>query len=488
MKRPLLQLGCALALGTAVSGAMAWVLSDGRWRDGSATLYIGFDGQAPNGTLFRTAFESAMAEWNAKTPFRFRLQEAYADPCTGYSRSSRGSGFPAGNGDGRNGVDFRADLCGNEIDASTLAITLNQRAWGRQGFANIVESDLIFNTRYDWDLYDGPRRQRMDFRRAALHELGHVLGLGHEDSASAIMSTRISNLDRLTADDIAGATQLYGPPTACPIRSLSLNTQRRERLDEEDCRVRQLYGYGSDDSPVDVWQLELTQSTELQLRMASNTLDAVLLLTDEQLNPIEIFDDSRGSCNVDERLLLPKGKYLLLANTYQNPEKCGNATGGYSLSVSDSPFPVLGNNGNTLNAAAPSMAHFSGQARLDAASAASSSFAATDRITVEARLDPDPAHIGQAGSVYVLVLLSNGQQLMMTGNGRFEPFPGLGRIKPWLRKTLLARDRLTLTQGLRGAGTTLAGLSCQVFIGYSLDSAPAEIHFSGQPIAFSIGR
>jgi hypothetical protein len=52
-----------------------------------------------------------------------------------------------------------------------------------------------------------------DVRRAALHELGHVLGLDHPNdwgqSVEAVMNSRLSDIDALTPDDIAGAQALY---------------------------------------------------------------------------------------------------------------------------------------------------------------------------------------------------------------------------------------------------------------------------------------
>ncbi|MGE0748297.1 MAG: matrixin family metalloprotease [Rhodospirillales bacterium] len=51
----------------------------------------------------------------------------------------------------------------------------------------------------------------ISFYLVALHEIGHALGLGHEDSVLSVMSTYLNeSLVGLTADDIAGIQSLYG--------------------------------------------------------------------------------------------------------------------------------------------------------------------------------------------------------------------------------------------------------------------------------------
>jgi len=54
----------------------------------------------------------------------------------------------------------------------------------------------------------------MDFRRVAVHELGHALGLAHENNPNipAIMAPTISNIEKPQPDDINGVRALYGAP------------------------------------------------------------------------------------------------------------------------------------------------------------------------------------------------------------------------------------------------------------------------------------
>ena len=117
-------------------------------------------------------------------------------------------------GDDENSAFFAANVFGEPFGSDTLAVTLLT-------FRGDVfeESDVVFNTAYSWDSYRGGlMAAALDFRRVAIHEFGHTLGLNHPDQngqmTPAIMNSRVSGIDTVTADDIAGAQAIYGtgPP------------------------------------------------------------------------------------------------------------------------------------------------------------------------------------------------------------------------------------------------------------------------------------
>ncbi|MBS0663650.1 MAG: immunoglobulin domain-containing protein, partial [Verrucomicrobia bacterium] len=107
---------------------------------------------------------------------------------------------------------------GEDFDANVLAVTVSYLSTTPRanGTYRRTQSDIILNSKYTWDSYRGGLRTPEDIRRVAMHELGHVLGLGHPDlatppqSVAALMNSMESNIDTVTADDIAGAQALYG--------------------------------------------------------------------------------------------------------------------------------------------------------------------------------------------------------------------------------------------------------------------------------------
>jgi len=488
MRRRYRLLSLAVVAAVALPAAVAFTLIGKRWPTTTVTFYTGMPGAAPSGLTWSNAFQQAMQQWNDKTEVEFVANSGFRNPCEGYSRSATGLDFPAGTGDKRNGIDFRSTVCGNDFGSTVLAITLTNAVEGRFGFNNLVEADIVFNDKYSWDVHDGPRKTGVaEFRRVALHELGHAIGLGHESTATAIMAPRITDLDQLQADDIAGAKALYTPQGACPVVDIAPNRLVRNALGLPDCRVNQLLGAGSDDSFIDVYRLTLTTTTRLVIDMRSSEMDPVLVLTDAKYGELDISDDHLGNCNAHFDKTLAAGEYRLLANTYAVPKKCVSNFGRYTLSISDGSMPTLGDAAVSSGNAAAAL--FTGGATADGGLSYTSSFAATDSIDINAAIAIDPEHVGQNGRIFVLAQLSDGSRFMKTADNGFVPFNGgLAQLRPLRSGPLAASESLLIAKGLRAEGTALAGQSFAVYIGYATDSRPQDIHYGTEPIRFSIIR
>jgi hypothetical protein len=119
------------------------------------------------------------------------------------------SKLPPRDGDTANSVFFSNTIFVDAFGSRVLAVTLLSSRC-----SVLAVMDIVFNTSVNYDSYRGPQQGDVfDFRRVALHEFGHALGLDHPDQAgqrvSAIMNSTIGSLDSLQSDDIAGAGNLY---------------------------------------------------------------------------------------------------------------------------------------------------------------------------------------------------------------------------------------------------------------------------------------
>jgi hypothetical protein len=81
------------------------------------------------------------------------------------------------------------------------------------GWAHINESDISFNSNYNWNCEGNPSYTEMDVQNIATHELGHSLGLGHTSYSDATMYAYASYGETkkrtLHFDDIDGIEYLY---------------------------------------------------------------------------------------------------------------------------------------------------------------------------------------------------------------------------------------------------------------------------------------
>jgi predicted Zn-dependent protease len=199
-----------LLAGTALApvSVQAYSLIGPSWASGDITMHLQLGApSAPlsdGSTNWNLLAETAFQEWNqhlTRSRFTF-VRESTA------ARTS---------GNRLNNIFFSSSVYGESWGNGVLAVTLSSR-----NSRNTNESDVLFNSRLQWDSYRGPlRRNVMDFYRVALHEFGHVLGLDHPDEArqsvTALMNSTVSNLDSIQADDIAGVRALYQGTAAAGI-------------------------------------------------------------------------------------------------------------------------------------------------------------------------------------------------------------------------------------------------------------------------------
>ena len=208
-------IACA-ALSTALH---AFNLSGERWPNGQVAMHLQLgpsSGPLLDGApSYGAVAEDALAAWNRNlTNVRFTIV--------------RDSTAAVGRGNGVNNVLFSPTVYGTAWDGRTLGITLQTFDVRTRRYS---ETDVLFNSTVKWDSYRGPVRTAAgggnlnDFRRVAIHEFGHALGLNHPDEISqsvvAIMNSVTGDVDALAADDIAGARAIYDNPNVVPTAILS---------------------------------------------------------------------------------------------------------------------------------------------------------------------------------------------------------------------------------------------------------------------------
>lgn len=176
-----------------------------RWREKAANVTLRLGCQDTTqierwGPCWDDVAEHAMDAWNdAGSRFRFSRAAPASAPLS------------CGSEDGINVVVWGRTVCREPIGIGILALT---RTWTDYD-GRITDSDIIFNTAFDWAAYTGPwEYHRPDLHRVAIHEFGHMLGLDHPDDhgqfLAAIMNVDADNTETLQEDDIAGARAIYG--------------------------------------------------------------------------------------------------------------------------------------------------------------------------------------------------------------------------------------------------------------------------------------
>jgi len=190
------QVAALLVLSLNSATTIAFQVSGPSWPKPTTTFHVAIPGS--NGSVnWNDAFEIAMARWSTLTEFKFVIQRnSFADPCADPNVPPL-----------KNGVKFSDTSCGTAFGSTTLAYT---QYWYRGG--ELLQAGVIFNEAERWNVHSGPQAPWggvNDFTRVAVHELGHALGLTHEQQIPAIMAATIGDIEYPVADDIAGVAYLY---------------------------------------------------------------------------------------------------------------------------------------------------------------------------------------------------------------------------------------------------------------------------------------
>ena len=168
------------------------------WNIPQQTFIFNFGGDYDNSAIV------AMDDWNAVgTPLQWTLGNIAAVPCN--------------SADHINSAGWSTLTCDHSAFGDAIAVT--KRSYEKIGDNwYLADADIVADQSLTWKIYSGPIQQpAQDFQRVILHELGHALGLDHPDDAgqsvTAIMNSKINDIDSLQKDDRDGITALYSGVT-----------------------------------------------------------------------------------------------------------------------------------------------------------------------------------------------------------------------------------------------------------------------------------
>ncbi|WP_062205975.1 matrixin family metalloprotease [Aureimonas sp. AU12] len=91
--------------------------------------------------------------------------------------------------------------------------TLGQANWyyyNRSTGQEMVDGQVTFDTAETWDFSQNPASYGYNLFAVAVHEIGHLLGLGHSDDPSSLMYPYLNDQRGPTSTDIASIQEIYG--------------------------------------------------------------------------------------------------------------------------------------------------------------------------------------------------------------------------------------------------------------------------------------
>ena len=470
---------CFLLLQSFSSFAFSFEFKGNKWIGAETTIYVNLQGISNSGIPWESAVQHAIDEWNTKTSFHFDLVPEYRNPCIR---------------NGLNSLTLAKDICGVSFNDSTLAVTVLQYKDQQLGPNAIVEADVYVKESVPFDIYDGPRikpdaeQSPVDFRRTVLHELGHVIGLDHEEREAAIMQPEFGDIYRLQDDDIQGVSLLYGGLSNCKVMDLKFG-KTSNALNESDCTVKELTAGGQDESRIDLYQFSLTSPTLIDITITSQDLESVIIIADKDLNYLAIDSDSASGCSGRLKTNLVAGDYFLMVNTFdvQVKSQCG-LTGDYGLLASyssDSPQFLKTRN---WFPSGQREAKFVGRISGNDGESYGNLFSYKESIDISAAITVESSHVGESG-FFVVAAVIGSQILMQDQSGQFIEVSGRpGNVIRVLEKRLEAFESINIAENLIAADLGITDIEVDFYIGYGVESNPSRIYYHENPFNLTISK
>jgi hypothetical protein len=151
-----------------------------------------------------------------------------------------------------------------------------------------------------------------------------------------------------------------------------------------------------------------------------------------------------------------------------------------TVTFSSSGNPDVGNT-TSLNGGSSS-ARFRAGVTADNGSSFGNRFSASDSLDLDVSIDIDPSHVGQAGFLIIAALV-DGEILLLNQQGHFVNYThNSAQLIKATTKVLSATEAFAVLTDFVPAEVGIESIIVDFFVGYGLDSEPAEVYFHQTPL------
>lgn len=294
-------------------------------------------------SCFETEITRAFAAWSAVSDIQFQRVES----------SGLFSNAPGAGGDIRVGSHFFDGQNG----------ILAHAFFPAPNFFSSLVGDIHFDRQENWSC--SPINNGFDIGIVALHEIGHSIGLDHEEAGDLAIMNPFYNpsLSQLLTDDIQGAVSIYGTPQSSGNGGIVLFLEESpvvipllrdsepipsdfdNPVDGVPSQCRQSVGNNpntsfnsalvsncrsatSPDVFVRYIDFQLTSTRTVSIDQSSTSFDTFLLLHDGNGQLVFFDDDSGVGLNSRIQLTLAAGSYTIEASSFS-----GASLGSFTLQI-----------------------------------------------------------------------------------------------------------------------------------------------------------